>query len=203
MGRLKRLLQFWPILLLLIVYVLAYYNVDYFLVPTLIALGFDKLHVLLIAGVWGFADMLGGYIGWSGFRSLMARVFEKDIIFMKKVAGEEEAKGIIETVEVYFVSKYMKFLNGNGHAGSRRSGNAFYRFFDGISDRMIKLVLRILKGGSYFLIFLIGLAPIPGPRMVADIFCGTMRWKKGFAIVALGNFIKTVGFVYGWNWLFS
>ena len=203
MKRLGLILSFWPILLLITVYSLAYYNVDYFLIPTLLALGFSKGKVLLIAGSWGFIDMLGGYIGWSGFRTLMAKVFQKDILFMKKVAGEEEAKGVIEMVQVYFVSKYLKFLNGNGQVGSRRSANPCYRFIDGTSDRMIKFVLGALKSGSYILIFFIGAAPFPGPRMISDIFCGTMRWRMGFVIVALGNFCKTVGFVYGWNWIFS
>lgn len=201
------ILRLWPVFLLLVVYTLAYYNVDYFLVPTLIALGFTKGKVLLIAGLWGFLDMLGGYIGWSGFRGLMAKVFEKDIKFMKKVAGEEEAQGVIESIQVYFVSKYLKFLNGNGAKTGSQSYQGvlgwIYELIDGLSDRLIKSVLKILKGGSYLLIFLIGASPIPGPRMVSDIFCGTMRWKKGFLIVALGNFIKTVGFVYGWTWIFS
>ncbi|MBI2065260.1 MAG: hypothetical protein HYT62_04365 [Candidatus Yanofskybacteria bacterium] len=197
------MLSLWPVFLLLIVYSLAYYNVDYFLIPTLLALGFTRGQVLLIAGLWGFLDMLGGYIGWSGFRGLMAKVFEKDIIFMKKVAGEEEARGVLETIQVYFVSKYLKFLNGNSQNNTKKLGGAWYKFIDRISDRMIRFVLGILKGGSYVLIFIIGAAPFPGPRMVSDIFCGSMRWKKGFATVALGNFVKTLGFVYGWNWMFS
>jgi len=200
--RIGSVIRFWPIYLLVAVYSLAYYNVDWVLIPTLLSLGFSKGAVLLTAGLWGFLDMLGGYVGWSGFRSLMAKVFEKDITFMKKVVGEEEAHGIIEVIQVYFVSKYLKFLNGNGQT-TFGSKNIFYRLIDRASDRMIKFILSILKGGSYLLIFIVGASPVPGPRMISDIFCGTMRWKRGFLTVALGNFIKTVGFVYGWNWIFS
>lgn len=199
----RPILRLWPFYLLILVYGLAYYNVDYFLVPTLIAFGYTKGQVLFIAGLWGFLDMLGGYFAWSGIRGLTAEVFEEDIDFMRKVAGEAEANGLIEQIKIYFIRKYRKFLNNGDGYSAKSSEGKIYVLWDRLSDSMIKYVLGILKGGSYVLIFLIGFSPVPGPRMVSDVFCGSMRWKRGFCTVALGNFCKTIGFVYGWNWIFS
>lgn len=196
-------MHLWPVYLLVIVYSTSYYNVDYFLIPTLIKLKFTRMQILLIAGPVGFIEILCGYIGWSYFRDLVEKWLKDDIDFMKKVMGDLEARGYLEWVKIYFSRKYLKFMNGNGNGHPKKSTKNVYILFDRFSDKMIKRVLKILKGGSYFLVFMIGLIPIPGPRMISDIFCGTARWKKGFIIVAIGNFLKTFGFVFGWSWFFS
>lgn len=202
----------WPIFLLIVVYSLAYYNVDWFLVPTLLALGYTKPQVLLIAGSFGFLDMLGGFIGWWGFRDLITKLFKTDPDFEKMVKGELEPRGPIERIKVNFCRKYVRIMDEGSPYQKPANANGklyvifgrFYLIFDLISDRLIRIVLRVLRGGSYFMAFWVGVTPLPGPRMVSDIWCGTTRWKKGFIVVAFGNFIKTFGFVYGlWSWLFS
>jgi hypothetical protein len=199
-------IDFWPIFLLIIVYTLAYYNVDYVLIPTLFALGYTKFQVLMVAGSWGFLDMLGGFIAWWGFRDLMAKLSKSDPDFERKVKGELEPKGYIDGIKVNFCRKYVRIMDDKENPyryPAKREGKLFivfgefYLMFDLMSDKLIRMVLRVLRGGSYFMAFLIGLAPVPGPRMASDIFCGTTRWKKGFIAVAVGNFIKTLCFVYG------
>ena len=70
-------------------------------------------------------------------------------------------------------------------------------------DDVLRWVVITAKSGGYVTMFLFGLSPIPGSRMVPDILCGTMRWKKGFVVLVVSNLLRITAFVYGWNWALS
>lgn len=194
----RKLFHFWPVYVLVVVYGLSWYNLDYFGVPTLFKLGLKKNSVLVVAGTWGFVDMLVAYICWSRFRDLVGEIFQEDLAFMKKVAGESEARGLTEKFKVYIARKHFKI---NDKADSTVA-NGPQSLLHKINHKILIVTIKVLKGGSYVLIFLVGFLPIPGIRMFADIICGTARLRKEFMIIALGNLIKTACFVYGWKYLF-
>lgn len=198
MRKVAKLLELWPIFLLSLVYSLSYFNPDYIITPILIKYDmFTKPMLALIVGSIGFLEMLGGYNGWSGLRGLGEKRLKDDIKFLKKVKGELETDGYIDWLTTHFSRKYFSFLNNEGGSNNESS------WFNIFTDWVLRNILKIVKTGGYVGIFILGITPIPGFRVVPDIFCGTTRWKKGFIILAIGNFLKTVGFVYGWSWFFS
>lgn len=198
MRPIARFLELWPIFLLSLVYSLSYFNPDYIIAPVLIKYDlFTKPMLVLIIGSIGFLEMLGGYNGWSGLRGLGEKRLKDDIRFLKKVKGELETDGYIDWLTTYFSRKYFNFLNNEEGPDNKSS------WFNILVDWVLRNILEIVKAGSYLGIFILGITPIPGFRVVPDIFCGTTRWKKGFIVLATGNFLKTVGFVYGWSWFFS
>lgn len=198
MRKVVKLLELWPVFLLTLVYILSYFNPDYIIAPILIRYNmFTKPILVLIIGLVGFLEMLGGYNGWSGLRGLGERRLRDDIKFLQKVKGELETDGYIDWLTTHFSRKYFNFLNNENRSGAK-SG-----WINILIDWTLRNILRIVKTGGYLGMFLFGITPIPGFRVVPDIFCGTTRWKKGFAVLAVGNFLKTVGFVYGWSWFFS
>lgn len=198
MRKVAKLLEFWPIFLLSLVYSLSYFNPDYIIAPVLIKYDiFTKPMLVLIVSSIGFLEMLGGYNGWSGLRSLGEKRLKDDIKFLKKVKGELKTDGYIDWLTTHFSRKYFSFLNNEEKPGAKNS------LFNVFLDWVLRNIFKIVKTGSYVGIFIFGITPIPGFRVVPDIFCGTTRWRKGFVVLAIGNFLKTVGFIYGWSWLFS
>lgn len=198
MRKIAKLLELWPIFLLSLVYSLSYFNPDYIITPILIRYNmFTKPMLVLIIGTIGFLEMLGGYNGWSGLRGLGERRLKDDIKFLKKVKGELETDGYIDWLTTYFSRKYFNFLN------SEKESKAKSSWFNIFIDWVLRNIIRIVKTGGYLGMFILGVTPIPGFRVIPDIFCGTTRWRKGFIVLAVGNFLKTAGFVYGWSWFFS
>ena len=170
------------------------------LIPALLSYGFSKGTILLIVCPFSFFDMLGGYIGWSGFRGLVERGFKDDITFLQKVRGEEKTQDFIEWLKIYFARKYLSLLNDTDN---KYNIPAPKRWLLDHFDSVFKGMVIAVKSGSYLSMIIFGLLPIPGSRMIPDIFCGTTRWKKGFVVLSVSNFLRIVAFVYGWNWVFS
>lgn len=198
MRRIGKLLELWPIFLLSLVYALSYFSPDYVIAPILISYNmFTKPMLVLIIGSIGFLEMLGGYNGWSGLRGLGEKRLKDDIRFLQKVKGELETDGYIDWLTTHFSRKYFSFLNDEGRSDTKNS------WFSTFIDWFLRNILRVVKTGGYLGMFILGVTPIPGFRVVPDVFCGTTRWRKGFIVLAIGNFLKTVGFVYGWSWFFS
>jgi len=177
---LKKLLRLWPIFVLGIMTPISILHVDFVLAPILI--GFFKVNSRLfsciILGGIGFFELWVWYQGWSGLADLLKQFFEEDIEFMKKVLGEIKSSGILEWVKVFFVRRYFRLA------------------------KKAEAVKKFLRGSGYLSMFMAGLLPIWGPRVVCDFLCGTSKWKKGFIALAVGNFVKTAGFVFGWNSVF-
>lgn len=196
----KKIAKLWPVFLLTGVYSLSYFNTDYMMIPALVKYGLPKGIILLMVCLFSFFDMLGGYIGWSSFRGLVEGWLKDEIDFIKKVRGEQKTKGFIEWLKIYFARKYLVLLSDNeGEYQIPVSKKWLLNNFDSI----FKWVIITAKSGGYVTMFLFGLSPIPGSRMVPDILCGTMRWKKGFAVLVVGNLLRITAFVYGWNWALS
>ncbi|MDP3696916.1 MAG: hypothetical protein Q8R55_02680 [Candidatus Taylorbacteria bacterium] len=196
----KKITKLWPIFLLALVYGLSYFNTDYMLIPALVQTGLPRGTILVIVCSFSFLDMLGGYIGWSGLRSLVEKLLKDDIDFLKKLKGEQKTKDFIEWLQIYFTRKYLLFLNnGNGSYKIPISKKWLFNHFDTI----FKWAVITVKGGGYLTMFFFGLSPIPGSRMIPDILCGTARWRNGFIVLAISNFLRISTFVYGWSWLLS
>jgi len=93
----------------------------------------------------------------------------------KKIGGEIKAEGYFDEIKVYFAKKYYKLIDPNSKA------------------------YRNIKNGGLGVVFGLGINPFFGTRFLADMICGTSRWRKGFIVLAIGNFIKTIGFALGWE----
>ena len=196
----KKIASLWPVVLLALVYSLSYFNTDYMIIPALVKYGFTKSTVLLLVCSFSFLDMLGGYIGWSGLRTLGERGFRDDIDYLKKLRGEQKTKDFLDWLRVYFTRKYLVLLNDDQNDYSIPAPK---RWFFNHLDAVLRWAVITVKSGGYLTMFIFGLSPIPGSRMIPDILCGTTRWKKGFIILAISNFLRISTFVYGWSWFLS
>jgi hypothetical protein len=159
--------------------------------------------IILIACSTGLLEMVGGYIGWSKFRQLMEHWLRDDISFMKKVMGDLKSGGFIDWVKVYFSRKYLRYMVNESHNYEGKSNIKVVAIINYISDKIVNTALQNLKKRSYIIMFIVGIVPMPGPRMVSDIFCGSMRWKKGFIVVLIGSVLKTIGFVFWWSYVLN
>lgn len=196
----SKLFELWPVFLLACVYFVSYFNPDYFITPILIKYNlFTKPVLVLIVGSIGFLEMLGGYNGWSGTRSLMEKLLKDDIEFVKKIKGEKKTKDFVEWLKIRFARKYLKFTDDKNYYQEPVSKVWLFRNI----DKIFKWFVVILKSGGIFMMFIFGLIPIPGFRVVPDVLCGTARWKLGFIALAVGNFLKTLGFIYSWSLFLS
>lgn len=200
MKKIAKLVKLWPIFLLTFVYSLSYFSTDYMMIPALVKYRLSKSIILLMVCSFSFLDMLGGYIGWSNFRRLMESGFRDDINFLNKIRGEQKTKDFVEWLKILFARKYLVLLSDNK---SKYDIPAPKRWLFSHLDGILKWAIITLKSGGYLTMFLFGLSPIPGSRMVPDVLCGTMRWKKGFAVLAVSNLLRITAFVYGWGRLLS
>lgn len=199
--KLGKFLELWPVYLLICVYYTSWFNPDFFITPILIIKYklLAKPLLVLIIGSIGFLEMLGGYKGWSGTRGLVEKWLRDDIEFIKKLKGEEKTKDFEDWLKVRFARKYLNFTDNGAYYKEPVSKIWLFRY----ADRVLKWIAKILKSGGIIMLFIFGLIPVPGFRVVPDILCGTTRWKIGFIALAIGNFLKTFGVIYGWSWFLS
>lgn len=199
--KIAKILELWPVLLLVGVYYVSWFNPDFFIAPILIIKYklLAKPLLVLAVGSIGFLEMLGGYKGWSGMRGLVEKWLRDDIEFIKKLKGEEKTKDFEDWLKVRFARKYLKYIDNGTYYKEPISKVWLFRY----ADRILKWTARVLKSGGVVMLFIFGLIPVPGFRIVPDILCGTARWKIGFIALAIGNFLKTLGIIYGWSWLLS
>lgn len=193
-----KIIKLWPIFLLAAVYSLSYFNTDYVLIPALTRYGLSKGTIILLVCPFSFLDMLGGYIGWSNFRSLMEDAFRHDINFVAQVKGEQKTRNFLEWLRMRFAIEYMVIME-DGSSDIKVPASRLWILKH--KDRIFKFIVVTVKSGSYLTMIVLGLIPVPGARMVPDILCGTARWKKGFAVLAISNTLRITAFVYGWDWL--
>jgi len=195
----SKLLELWPVYLLACVYYVSWFNPDLVIAPMLLLNHHSKLWVVFIVGFVGFSEMLGGYKGWSGMRGLVVEKWLKDKEFVKKLKGEERAGNFVEGLEIRLTRKYLKFTDNREYYEEPVSKVWLFRNM----DKVLKWLVIILKSGGVIAMFIVGLIPVPGFRVIPDILCGTARSKMGFIALSLGNFLKTVGMVYGWGEILS
>lgn len=194
--KLGKLLELWPVYLLACVYYVSWFNPDLVIAPILIKKYnlFAPL-VVLIVGSIGFLEMLGGYKGWSGIRGLVVEKWLKDKEFVKKLRGEAKVENRMEGLQIRFTKKYLKYTGDGSYYEEPVSRVWLFRNV----DKVLKWLVIVLKSGGIIAMFIFGLIPIPGFRVIPDVLCGTARSKMGFIALSLGNFLKTVGMVYGWD----
>ncbi len=194
--KIAKILQLWPVFLLVGVYCMSWFNPDLVIAPALIIKYkmFAKPLLVLIIGTIGFLEMLGGYKGWSGMRGLVVEKL-KDKEFVKKLRGEVRVDNRTEGLEIRFIKKYLKFTGDGSYYEEPVSKVWLFRNV----DRALKWFVVILKAGGIIAMFIVGLIPVPGFRVIPDILCGSARWKMGFISLSIGNFLKTVGIIYGWS----
>ena len=190
----SKLLELWPVFLLVGVYYISYFNPDLVIAPILLLSNHSKPWVVLVVGSIGFLEMLGGYTGWSGMRGLVEK-WLKDKEFVRKLRGEVKVENRIEGLQIRFTKKYMKFTGEGSYYEEPISRVWLFRNI----DKVFKWFVVILKAGGVIAMFIFGLIPVPGFRVIPDILCGTARSKMGFIALSLGNFLKTVGMVYSWS----
>lgn len=199
--KLCKLLELWPVYLLACVYYISWFNPDLVIAPALIIKYkyLAKPLVVLIIGSIGFLEMLGGYKGWSGMRGLVVEKWLKDKEFVKKLKGEVKAGNRMEGLQIRFTKKYLKYTGDGSYYEEPVSRVWLFRNI----DKVLKWFVVILKAGGVIAMFIVGLIPVPGFRVIPDILCGSARSKIGFIALSLGNFLKTVGIVYGWGEILS
>src|SRR3989344_399612 len=159
----------------------------------------SKLWVVFIVGFVFLLEMLGGYKGLSEIRGLVMEKWLKDKEFVKKLKGEEGAGNFVEGLEIRFTRKYLKFTDNKEYYEEPVSKVWLFRNI----DKVLKWFVVILKAGGVIAMFIVGLIPVPGFRVIPDVLCGSARSKMGFIALSLGNFLKTVGMVYGWGEILS
>ncbi len=187
-------LELWSVFLLVGVYYVSYFNPDLVITPILLLNNHSKLWVVFVVGSIGFLEMLGGYMGWSGTRGLVEK-WLKDKEFVNKLKGEERADNFVEGLEIRLTRKYLKFTDNKDYYEEPVSKVWLFRNI----DIVFKWLIFVLKSGGLLMMFVFGLIPIPGFRVIPDVLCGSARWKMGFIALSAGNFLKTVGMVYGWS----
>lgn len=192
--KLGKLLELWPVYLLACVYYISWFNPDIVIAPILIKKYnlFTPL-VVWIVGSIGFLEMLGGYKGWSEIRGLVVEKWLKDKEFVQKLRGEVKVENRMEGLQIRFTKKYLKYTSDGSYYEEPVSRVWLFRNI----DEVFKWFIVILKAGGVIAMFVVGLIPVPGFRVIPDILCGTARSKMGFIALSLGNFLKTVGMVYG------
>lgn len=195
--KLGKVLELWPVYLLACVYYISWFNPDLVIAPALIIKYkyLAKPLVVLIIGSIGFLEMLGGYKGWSGMRGLVVEKWLKDKEFVKKLRGEVKVENRMEGLQIRFTKKYLKYTGNGSYYEEPVSRVWLFRNM----DKVLKWFIIILKAGGVIAMFIVGLIPVPGFRVIPDILCGTARSKMGFIALSLGNFLKTVGMIYGWG----
>ncbi len=172
--------KLWPVFLLLLLTPIAVlFNPDHVVTPTLRVQGFKSVMILMVSGTVGTVEMFLWYIGWGGIRGLIAGWFEEDVNFAKKIAGDMKSGGYVDEAKIHFTRRYKK-----------------------LKEKADKLK-KGLRATSYLAFFGIGFWPIWGPRVVGDFICGTARWKWCFVALCIGNFVKTAGYVFAWDKIFS
>ncbi|MEX2090841.1 MAG: hypothetical protein WD989_01760 [Candidatus Paceibacterota bacterium] len=191
--KIAKFLELWPVYLLAGVYYVSYFNPDYVIAPLLLVRGYSKLSTLLVVGGIGFLEMFGGYKGWSGVRGLIEKWLRDDIEFVKRLKGEKETRNYTEWLKVKITRKYLKLTDNSQYYKEPVPKTWLFRNI----DEVFKWILIVLKGGGVVAMFIFGLIPVPGFRMIPDFLCGVARLKVGFAALSLGNFLKTIGMVYG------
>lgn len=197
--KIAKILELWPVFLLAGVYYVSWFNPDLVIAPMLLLNQHSKPWVVFIVGSVGFLEMLGGYKGWSGIRGLVVEKWLRDKEFVKKLKGEERADGFVEGLEIRFTRKYLKFTDNKEYYEEPISKVWLFRNI----DKVFKWFVVVLKSGGLFAMFVFGLIPVPGFRVVPDVLCGSARWKVGFTALSVGNFLKTVSMVYGWGRILS
>jgi len=194
--KIAKLLELWSVFLLVGVYYVSYFNPDLVITPILLLNNHSKPWVVFVVGSIGFLEMLGGYTGWSGTRGLIEK-WLKDKEFVKKLKGEERADNFVEGLEIRLTRKYLKFTDNKEYYEEPVSKVWLFRNI----DIVFKWLILILKSGGLLAMFVFGLIPFPGFRVIPDVLCGSARWKMGFIALSVGNFLKTVGMVYSWSWI--
>ena len=195
--KIAKLLELWSVFLLVGVYYVSYFNPDLVITPILLLNNHSKPWVVFVVGFIGFLEMLGGYTGWSGLRGLVVEKWLKDKEFVRKLKGEERADNFVEGLEIRLTRKYLKLTDNKEYYEEPVSKVWLFRNI----DRVFKWLIFVLKSGGMFMMFIFGLIPIPGFRVIPDVLCGSARWKMGFIALSVGNFLKTIGMVYGWSWV--
>ena len=188
--KIGKFLELWPIFLLTGIYYVSWFNPDYVIAPLLLLKHYSKLVAAVAVGSVGFLEMLGGYKGWSGTRGLVEK-WLKDKEFVKKLKGEERVDNFVEGLEIRLTRKYLKFTDNKEYYEEPVSKVWLFRNI----DKIFKWLVVILKSGGMLAMFVFGLIPVPGFRVIPDVLCGTARWKMGFAALSIGNFLKTVAMV--------
>ncbi len=196
-NKIAKFLELWSVFLLAGVYYISYFNPDLVITPILLLNNHSKLWVVFVVGSIGFLEMLGGYVGWSGTRGLVIGRWLKDKEFVKKLKGEEMADNFVEGLEIRLTRKYLKLTDNNEYYEEPVSKVWLFRNI----DKVFKWLVLVLKSGGLLAMFVFGLIPFPGFRVIPDVLCGSTRWKMGFIALSSGNFLKTVGMVYGWSWV--
>lgn len=197
--KIYKALELWPVFLLTFVYFISYFNPDFVIAPLLLLKHYSKPLTVLAIGSIGFLEMLGGYKGWSGMRGLVIDKWLKDKEFVQKLKGEKKTEGLVESFEIRLTRKYLKYTDGESYYEEPVSRVWLFRN----TDKVLKWFILILKAGGVIAMFFFGLIPVPGFRVIPDVLCGSARSKMGFTALAVGNFLKTVGVIYGWGLFLS
>ena len=176
--RVSRFVKLWPVLCAIGVTTL---NIDWVVVPALKRAGIGGFNLLGITCFLSTAELIFFYwfLGWLLETIIKTGGVQEDINFGKQIGEELKKGGYLDRIARYFVDKY----NGALDKESR--------------------IIKILKAGGVFSLFLAGITPEPGSRFIGIVFCRTMHWRNGFYILALGNLLHVCYIVGGWNLLFS
>ena len=122
--------------------------------------------------------------------------FRKKVVLkaLKKKATKE---GLVkEAVEI------VQEVRQKPYGISTKIRDYCFRVYASATDPKNKTVKKIRRGG-HGVMFLLGIEPYTGGRLIGVINCGAIGWKKGLVSLSLGNAIRMTGIVAVWDYILS
>lgn len=168
----------WPFLAALVVTVC---NIDFVVIPLLKKAGAEESNLFFTACALSTAELIFWYWFWGWLYKTIIRTKDvrESIEFGKGIGSELKKEGYIDQIKEFFRNKIRRALD------------------DG------KWIVRTIKAGGILAIFLAGISPEPGGRVVGTIICGTAHLKRSFCFLLLGNIVHVAYVIGGWNYIFS
>lgn len=167
--------KIWVLLLLPGWILVEYFNVDTTVIPWLIFKGHTGVRLFLWAYIVATFGLLYRYVFYGLLTASIkeSSFIKKEIPFAKKVLAKMAKFGIIGDV----VEEFHKVVNGQ------------HKLISWIKEKRYQALLAL------------GANPGFGTRTPSVIFCATIGWTKGLAVLVLANSIHILFSVVVWSLL--
>lgn len=163
-------------------------HVDWVIIPALNRNGFSFWETYFMAVTLSSIELFVQYYFFNWFR--------KEVVLetlKKKAAQDGLIKESVELVEQIRTQPY-------GISGRIR--NYCSKIYASATDPNNKTAKRIKKSG-YGMMFILGIEPLTGGRLLGVIQCGAIGWRSGLYPLIIGNALRMAGIVKIWEYISS
>ena len=156
-------------------------NIDLVIIPLFLRRGLAGLKLFGIASILSTIELVFWYWfwGWLIKTTIGAKDVQESIKFSKQIGNELKKEGYIDRIKNFFLKKFYWAFN-------RRN-----------------MVIKAVKAGGVLSLILLGAWPEPTTRFIGVVFCRTVKSRKGFCFLAVGNILHLAYIVDGWSFIFS